>query len=118
LQSVNGALLPTLRAVEEEFSARRLIVEHCKSLPGNWREIRDLVRRQEVRQLDELLYDAPPERFDEPPERRALLRICRRRPSLLLQKSVLKFFLRRYGGTSAVFAVRRLIGHGKPARPA
>jgi len=117
MKSVNGSLVPTLRAVEEEFLARQLIVKHCKGEREDWRRIRNLVYTNEVQQLDALLYEPAEGQFDEPAERKAFLQICRRQPALLLKKPVLKFFLKQYAGERAFNAVRNLAGHLRPARP-
>lgn len=118
MRCVNGSVVPTLRAVEEEFLARQIILRRSKERLEDWRRIRNLVHARELQQLDELLYEPAEGQFSDPGERKALLRICRRRPSLFLKKPVLRFLLKEYGGDRAFTAVRNLTGHGRRARHA
>lgn len=116
MRQINGSLVPTLCALEEEFLARQLIFEQWEGRRKDFRRIRKLVHTREVEQLDAVFQAPAEEQFDDPAERKALIRICSRRPALLVKKPVLKFFLKQYGGDRAFGAVKNLLGHLKADR--
>jgi glycosyltransferase involved in cell wall biosynthesis len=115
---VNDSMLPTLRAVEEEFLARQIILRRSRGRLQDWHRIRNLVHTREVQQLDELLYQPSEEQFSDPAERKALIRICGRQPWLIRTKPVVKFLLKQYGGDRTFNAVKNLAGHRGRARHA
>lgn len=118
MRCVNGSVRPTLRAVEEEFLARRMILQRCRNRRKNVRIVRNLVNARQIQQLGELLYEASERQFSDPAETKALMRICRRQPSLFLKKPVLRFLLKQYGGDRTFNIVRNLTGHRQRPRAA
>jgi hypothetical protein len=110
LTVVGGLTRTNVRGVEEEYAAKRFALEGCRGVLAGWRELRRAVRRrtgQEVAGLIEEQLQAP---ADWRPARLALAATCRRFPELLLQRPVLKLWIKLSLGDRLCHMLKRAYG--------
>jgi glycosyltransferase involved in cell wall biosynthesis len=113
LTIADGSTVPNLRAREEEYVAKRMILKRsAKTLPG-WSETRTIVRRDISEQIAELVErELEGGRYRN--ARRSIIRTCTAFPELLSEAATAKMLVKGILGLRTVRALKRVapfLGH-------